>query len=82
VLKGGSYTQAADVWGLGVLLFQMATLRLPFDSLDPEVIENSIEEMDHIDFPSFSFRFKALIDGMLKIDPAERLTVKQIVKDP
>ena len=62
----------------------MAALRLPFDSLDPEAIENSIEELEHIDLPQnmFSNRFKALLDGMLTVDPLDRLTIKQIMQDP
>jgi serine/threonine protein kinase len=32
VINGEEYTMPADVWGLGVILFQMATLNLPFES--------------------------------------------------
>jgi NIMA (never in mitosis gene a)-related kinase len=39
VLRGADYSQAADIWGLGVLLFELAAMKMPFDSRDPDNIE-------------------------------------------
>ena len=43
VLRGDDYSQAADMWGLGVLLFELAAMKLPFDSRDPQNIERDVQ---------------------------------------
>jgi len=78
----------ADVWGLGVILFQMATLNLPFEcpdndrTLDAEDITKILFlHQEHkkckLDLPKnkFSSQFKDLLDGIFRLNPFERLTI-------
>ena len=41
-LRGGQYTEAGDVWQLGIVLFQMITLGFPYIGLNAKDILNNI----------------------------------------
>ena len=43
VLQGEGYSQAADIWSMGIILFQMAAGEMPFSEADPYVIEEEIK---------------------------------------
>ena len=80
---GGHYTKSADIWSLGLLLFELASLRFPFTSSDHGVIISEIKQGKHIQLPKgFSPRIKAIINRMLKSDPKERTTIDGLLADP
>jgi len=35
-IRGQGYTRCGDIWGLGIILFSMATLTTPFETADSE----------------------------------------------
>ena len=70
VLMGGHYTKGADIWSLGLILYQMCSLSFPFSTPNPDQIQSEITAGKHIDLPkSFSPRIKALLNRILQPDP-------------
>ena len=76
VTEGQGYTFSADIWSLGVVLFEMVCGELPYanDLEDPyEVIQEVMSGGDP-NFPSFYKDSTGiyLISELLKREPAER----------
>ncbi|XP_029139556.1 RAC-beta serine/threonine-protein kinase isoform X3 [Protobothrops mucrosquamatus] len=73
VLEDNDYGRAVDWWGLGVVMYEMMCGRLPFYSQDHERLFELIL-MEDIRFPrTLSPDAKALLAGLLKKDPKQRL---------
>ncbi|XP_032964394.1 RAC-alpha serine/threonine-protein kinase isoform X4 [Rhinolophus ferrumequinum] len=73
VLEDNDYGRAVDWWGLGVVMYEMLCGRLPFYNQDHEKLFELIL-MEEIRFPrSLSPDAKALLSGLLKKDPKQRL---------
>ena len=51
ILKGQSYTTKADIWSLGVILYEMLYGVCPFQSSSIAMLVNKISATE-IDFPS------------------------------
>ncbi|KAI9144367.1 kinase-like domain-containing protein [Paraphysoderma sedebokerense] len=91
------YTVSAEIWSLGVALFTLLAGNLPFDGSDHEIeamvqtceshvnggCDNTCSRKCKVKFPShFSDAAKDLIGRMLTIDPAKRITIKEIKQHP
>uniref|UniRef100_A0A8C6PFE3 non-specific serine/threonine protein kinase n=1 Tax=Nothobranchius furzeri TaxID=105023 RepID=A0A8C6PFE3_NOTFU len=73
VLEDNDYGRAVDWWGLGVVMYEMMCGRLPFYNQDHERLFELIL-MEEIRFPkSLAPEGKALLAGLLKKDPKQRL---------
>uniref|UniRef100_A0A672RJI8 non-specific serine/threonine protein kinase n=1 Tax=Sinocyclocheilus grahami TaxID=75366 RepID=A0A672RJI8_SINGR len=73
VLEDNDYGRAVDWWGLGVVMYEMMCGRLPFYNQDHERLFELIL-MEEIRFPrNLSPEAKALLAGLLKKDPKQRL---------
>ena len=76
---------AADVWALGVLLFEMVHARPPFDADDEA---DKIEAILDSDNQTFDFKaaisgdFKDLVQKLLTGEPRQRLTFDEIFAHP
>jgi serine/threonine protein kinase len=76
MIKGDFYTQAADIWSSGILLYSMTTGMLPFDDGNLETLFKKIVTQE----PSYpTFLSPALIDllkKMLSKSPDLRITLE------
>jgi len=82
---GGSYNQAADYWGLGVVLFVMLCGRYPFDGKKmpmEEQIQSAAYKMDTARWKKISEDAKDLVRGLLRVDPDERLRMEECAYHP
>ena len=82
VLQKKEQTEKIDIWGLGILLFEIFHEFTPFKNLNSqEIIE--IVSNHKISFrENLNLKVKFLILRLLKIDPNERPSAEQILNDP
>ena len=72
----------ADIWSMGVTLYQMAFKRLPFVGKNVFDLQKIIETTKPVYPDDADPELKDLIQGMLEKDPAKRLTIPQIWQHP
>ncbi|GAA5992464.1 hypothetical protein JCM5350_001603 [Sporobolomyces pararoseus] len=80
VIQGEEYDGSlADVWSAGICLFAMVARRLPFDDPDVSILLKKIKQGDwEMDEKIVDKDERELIEGSLKMDPNERLTLQEI----
>lgn len=75
VLKGDPYDARADIWSLGVILYEMVYGRCPYEETSiPKLI--SVIETHYLNFPSqpvVSEEIKELIKRLLTLDYRQRI---------
>ncbi|XP_061673228.1 cGMP-dependent protein kinase 1 isoform X4 [Syngnathoides biaculeatus] len=75
VIFNKGHSVAADLWSLGVFVFELLTGGLPFGGVDPmRVLSETVRGIDNIDFPkAISKSASSLIKKLCRQNPSERL---------
>jgi len=86
VVNGRQHTTASDIWSFGIMIFEMITGKLPFDSknqsklmLDIAMGKINIEWPKKTKLPP---HFKKLVETCLQNDPNKRPTAEDLLEHP
>ncbi|XP_064628533.1 serine/threonine-protein kinase 33-like isoform X2 [Lineus longissimus] len=84
IIDNKTYSQQCDVWAMGVITYLLLCGNPPFRSREEEKLYEMIKKGD-VDFSAPVFdkiteEAKNLICGMLKVDPAHRLTAREVLE--
>ena len=83
IVDNKPYNFKSDVWSLGVLFYEMCTLKPPFDASSLHFLVLKIVRGAYPPLPPhYSRDLKTLIAQMLAIDPNKRPNIAQILKMP
>lgn len=83
IVENKPYNFKSDIWSLGVLLYEMCSLKPPFDASSLHFLALKIVRGVYPSLPpQYTRDLKALTARMLSIDPLRRPTVHQILKEP
>ena len=79
--NGKEYGQKSDIWAIGIVIYEMATLRYPFNHESLSAMFDIISNKDYEAVPAeTSTEVKMLIHEMLQKDPTQRPTIFEIAK--
>jgi NIMA (never in mitosis gene a)-related kinase len=81
MVEGKPYSTKADIWALGVILYQLCSLRLPFEANSLPVLALKILKGSFPPVPNqFSKDVKTLILHMLQVDQKKRPSIDAILQ--
>ncbi|KNG48684.1 protein kinase kin1 [Stemphylium lycopersici] len=83
LLQAKQYTgPEVDVWSFGIVLYVLVCGKVPFDDQSMPQLHAKIKK-GHVDYPPWlSTECRNLIHRMLQTDPAQRLTLSEIMSHP
>ena len=83
VWSGKPYGLKSDIWSLGCILYQITTLKMPFQGSNFKEVYNNISKCKFQPLPTFySKELDLIIKKLLQIDPEKRPNCQQILEDP
>lgn len=83
VLKGIPYDSKADMWSVGVILYELITLKKPFDCDTVTQVLKMICEVEHTPLPhGTDTNLRLLVNALLTKDHNYRPSVFELVKIP
>ena len=82
--QGQPYNNKSDVWALGVLLYEIATFRLPFEAAGMKKLMDDIvtKDVPRLTSAGLSPELWDLISQMLNKDPARRPDINGVLRHP
>lgn len=83
VCKGQAYDAKADVWAMGVIIYELITLKKPFDGKSIEAVFDMIVNQQSQPLPEgTSGNLQLLVQAVLNKDKDKRPSIFEIAKIP
>ena len=80
IINGEKYDYKSDLWSLGIILYQMMTLKLPFDSNNFATLSMKIIKGEYNkNINGYSKELKEICFGLLNVDKKKRLSLEDIL---
>ena len=82
MVKEIGHDEHLDIWCIGVLLFELLTGTVPFKGKDMDSLNNNIVSLKIVWPKDISTTAKNLISKILKREPGERISLRDMLKHP
>jgi serine/threonine protein kinase len=83
IIRGKLYSFKTDIWSLGVILYEMCALKLPFRGKDQFILQKKIKDGTYQPLSSkYSPELRSLVDSLLKVDQHKRPSISQVLAFP
>ena len=80
IIRSKPYSFEADIWALGVVLYQLCSLKPPFMAANIHGLALKIVKADYSPIPPFySTELKTLISQLLVVEPSKRIKLNHIL---
>ncbi len=77
------YNMKSDMWSLGVILYEMLSLKHPFDATSTEGLLNKIVKNQPAPLSkNYSIELRTVVDSLLSKQPAKRPNVNALLRLP
>lgn len=81
VVEQRPYSLPADIWSLGVILYEMMALKKPFTGGSLEMLALKIARGVYPEAPNnYGYGLRGLLKKMLVVDPTHRITIEKVLK--
>ena len=83
IVNNKPYSFKSDIWSLGVLLYEMMALKMPFDANSLPMLTLKIIKGNYAPLPQrFSHDIRDLVSQLLNVEPEKRPSIDEILKVP
>ena len=80
IVNNKPYSFKSDIWSLGILLYEISALKMPFDAGSLPMLALRIMKGNYNPLPnSFSKDLRNLVNSLLTVDPHKRPTINEIL---
>ena len=80
IIQNIPYSYKSDIWSLGVLLYEMTALKMPFDGENLPLLALKIQKGEYEKLSNrWSYDLKHLIYSLLNVNPDKRPSIKEIL---